>query len=65
MSAMRAPEHQPSQEIKNALLEIPRLVAGMARGKLEPKYGVCPLATGTGKSAILGTANQAIASVAS
>jgi hypothetical protein len=47
------PEHQPSIEIIAALSAIPRTVAQIARGEAEPKFYVCPLATGTGKTVTL------------
>ena len=47
------PEHQPSTEILAALSAIPRTVAQIARGEAEPKFYICPLATGTGKTVTL------------
>ena len=49
----KSPDHKPSEKMRLALDDIPRTICKIFKGEADPKYYVCSLDTGVGKSVTL------------
>ncbi len=49
----KSPDHKPSEKMRLALDDIPRTICKILKGEADPKYYVCDLDTGVGKSVTL------------
>lgn len=56
----KARGHNPSPEMMNALMDIPRTIDAIRKGKADPTYHVCPLDTGVGKTTTLAESIKAL-----